>query len=245
MKKVYFSLKSKEKKINKTFNHISKKYDIINKILSLGLDFFWRKKSIFLLSQIKNRKIQKILDIATGTGTFAILLANQFNKAKIIGLDPSIQMIKIAKNKIENNYLKKKIKFIKGYSQNLPFEDNTFDLATVSFGLRNFQYIHISIKEIFRILKPFGYLEILEFSYPSNSLIKKVYNFYSNVVISNLGGFLSNNYFAYNYLKESIKNFSFNGNKMKKLLNYHNFDVFCIKKLTFEVVSIYLSRKNT
>ncbi|WP_185853260.1 bifunctional demethylmenaquinone methyltransferase/2-methoxy-6-polyprenyl-1,4-benzoquinol methylase UbiE [Blattabacterium cuenoti] len=234
----------KEEKIKNMFDHISHKYDLINHILSFGIDFFWRRKIIHLLDKFnKRKKIQNILDLATGTGDLAILLANKFDNASIIGLDPSEKMLKVAQKKIKNNFLEKRIKLIQGYSQHLPFENGTFDAVTIAFGIRNFQYIHLSIKEIYRILRPLGILGILEFSKPSNYWIKKIYCFYSHFIMNKIGNFLSNNHFAYNYLKESIRSFSYCGKKMNKLLKYHKFNTIYMQKLTFEIASIYLSNK--
>ncbi|WP_185872149.1 bifunctional demethylmenaquinone methyltransferase/2-methoxy-6-polyprenyl-1,4-benzoquinol methylase UbiE [Blattabacterium cuenoti] len=237
----------KEKKIKNMFNHIYKKYDLINHILSFGMDFFWRKKIIYLLYQFnKNQgiKIQNILDLATGTGDLAILLAKKFdNSSCIIGLDPSDKMLQIAHNKIQKNSLENRIKLIQGYSQHIPFKNETFDAVTIAFGIRNFQFLHLSLKEIYRILKPLGILGILEFSQPSNYWINKIYYFYTHFIMNKIGNFISNNYFAYNYLKESIQSFSFYGKKMNKLLKYHKFNTVYTKKLTFEVTSIYLSIK--
>ncbi|WP_113738130.1 bifunctional demethylmenaquinone methyltransferase/2-methoxy-6-polyprenyl-1,4-benzoquinol methylase UbiE [Blattabacterium clevelandi] len=235
------SISSEEDKLTKMFDSISSKYDFLNHILSFGIDILWRKKVINLL--IKNKKYKKILDLATGTGDLAILLAKKFKNSSIIGLDPSEKMLKIAKNKIKKNFLEKKITLIQGYSQNIPFENNTFDLVTIAFGIRNFQYIHLSFKEIYRILKPLGILEILEFSNPSNPYIKIFYHLYSHSILTRIGNFFSKNHFAYNYLQESIKYFTYYGNKMKKLLKYHGFQTYSTKELTFGIVSIYLSQK--
>ncbi|WP_185849153.1 bifunctional demethylmenaquinone methyltransferase/2-methoxy-6-polyprenyl-1,4-benzoquinol methylase UbiE [Blattabacterium cuenoti] len=238
----YF-LSSKEEKLKNMFDHIANKYDLINHVLSFGIDFIWRRKTIHLLYKFSKTKIPKILDLATGTGDIAILLANKFKDASITGLDPSDKMIKIAKQKIKNNFLEKKIKIIQGYSQNIPFQNETFDIVTIAFGIRNFQYIHHSIREIHRILKPSGILVILEFSKPSNYWIKKIYYFYFHFV-KKIGFFISKNHFAYNYLKESILSFPYWDKKMNNLLKYHKFDPIHIQKLTFGIVSLYLFKIN-
>ncbi|WP_185868955.1 bifunctional demethylmenaquinone methyltransferase/2-methoxy-6-polyprenyl-1,4-benzoquinol methylase UbiE [Blattabacterium cuenoti] len=243
------SIQEKEEEIKNMFDHISYKYDFINHILSFGIDFFWRKKIICLLDKFnkefnKGKKIKSILDLATGTGDLAILLANKFDNAScIVGLDPSEKMLKKAEKKIKNNFLEKKIRLIKGYSQYIPFSNETFDAVTISFGIRNFQYIHLSLREIYRILKPLGILAILEFSKPSNYWINKIYYFYSHFIMNRIGNFLSNNHFAYNYLAKSIQSFFYCENKMNKLLSYHKFNTIYIKKLTFEIASVYLSKK--
>lgn len=233
---------SKEKKLKNMFDHIANKYDLINHILSFGIDFVWRRKTIHLLYKFSEKKIQKILDLATGTGDLAILLANKFEHAYITGLDPSDKMLKIAEQKIKNNFFEKRIKTIQGYSQNIPFQNETFDIVTIAFGIRNFQYIHHSIQEIYRILKPSGILAILEFSKPSNYWIKKIYYFYFHFV-KKIGNFISKNHFAYSYLKESILSFPYCNKKMNKLLKDHKFNPIHVQELTFGIVSIYLVKK--
>ncbi|WP_185864955.1 bifunctional demethylmenaquinone methyltransferase/2-methoxy-6-polyprenyl-1,4-benzoquinol methylase UbiE [Blattabacterium cuenoti] len=239
----------KEKLIKNMFDHISIKYDFINRILSLGMDIIWRKKLVYLLNNFhKKKNFLNILDLATGTGDLTFLLSKIFTNSYIIGLDPSNKMLEIAKNKLNNSkniLIKKRIQFITGYSQNIPFKNKNFDIVTISFGIRNFQFLHLSLNEIYRILKNNGTLAILEFSIPSNFLIRKIYYFYNNLFMSNIGGFLSKNYSAFNYLKESIKHFNYSGEKMKKLLTYHNFNYVHMEKLSLEIASIYLSKKIT
>ncbi|QIK16516.1 bifunctional demethylmenaquinone methyltransferase/2-methoxy-6-polyprenyl-1,4-benzoquinol methylase UbiE [Blattabacterium sp. DPU] len=233
---------SKEKKLKNMFDHIANNYDLINHILSFGIDFIWRKKIIFLLSKFNERKVKKILDLATGTGDLAILLAHRFKHADITGLDPSNKMLEIAEKKIKKNFFENRIQIIQGYSQNIPFQNETFDIVTIAFGIRNFQYIHLSIREIYRTLKPSGILAILEFSTPPNFFIRKIYYLYFYFV-EKIGNFISKNCFAYNYLKESILSFPYHNKKMNKLLKYHKFSSIYIQKLTFGIVSVYLVKK--
>ncbi len=244
MKKIYNSTYNEEN-IKNMFNKISKKYDIINFFLSFGLDYLWRQQSVNLLKMkiIKHKNIYKILDLATGTGNLAIALAKKFKNSYVIGIDYSDKMIEIAKKKISLK-LKKRIKFIVGNSINIPFDNETFDIVTISFGIRNFTDIDNSIKEIYRVLKPYGIIDILEFSRPSNLFIRKIYYLYNYLITYKIGGLLSNNYYAYNYLQKSIKLFRYNGLYMKKLLEYHKFINIYIKQLTFGIVSIYLFNKN-
>lgn len=245
--KLFLIFSKKERKIIDMFDHISKRYDIINQILSFGIDSLWRKKAVCLLSEYTTKKYNKkkeknILDLATGTGDLAILLSKKFTDSTIIGLDPSEKMLKIAKEKIKNNLLIKKIKMIKGYSQNIPFKNEKFDIVTIAFGIRNFQYINCSIKEIHRVLKPSGILEILEFSIPENFLLKNIYYIYSHFILSKIGNLISGSKFAYDYLEKSIKLF-YQQNKINDFLKYHKFDIINIQKLTFGIATIYLSRK--
>ncbi|WP_238784942.1 bifunctional demethylmenaquinone methyltransferase/2-methoxy-6-polyprenyl-1,4-benzoquinol methylase UbiE [Blattabacterium cuenoti] len=241
-KKLFSISSKKEKKIINMFNHISIRYDVINHILSFGMDFFWRKKTVFLLKKYTKKKNNNILDLATGTGDLAILLANNFTNSTIIGLDPSDNMLRIARKKIIKKFLVKRIKIIKGYSQKIPFENEKFDIVTIGFGIRNFQFLIHSTKEIDRILKPSGILAILEFSIPNNLFLRKIYNIYSHFIVNKIGNFLSKNKFAYDYLEKSIKWFH-NNNQINTFLKYHRFNVFNIHKLTFGIATIYLSRK--
>jgi ubiquinone/menaquinone biosynthesis methyltransferases len=235
-------LSSKEEKLKNMFDHIANKYDLINRILSFGIDFIWRKKAIYLLDKFSKRKVQKILDLATGTGDVAILLAKKFKYANITGLDPSDKMLKIAQKKIKNNFLEKRIQTLLGYSQNIPLQDETFDIVTIAFGIRNFQYIYDSIQEIYRILKPSGLLGILEFSIPSNYWIKKIYYFYFRF-IEKIGNYISKNDFAYDYLIKSILSFPYYNKKMNHLLKCYKFDTIHMQKFTFGIVSFYLFKK--
>ncbi|WP_185877304.1 bifunctional demethylmenaquinone methyltransferase/2-methoxy-6-polyprenyl-1,4-benzoquinol methylase UbiE [Blattabacterium cuenoti] len=231
-------------KLINMFNDISKNYDLINSILSLGMDFNWRKKLVDLLKKkiLSQNNYINILDLATGTGELAFLLSKKFYRSNIIGLDPANKMLKIAKKKLYKKKIKN-ISFINGNSCNIPFNDEYFDIITISFGIRNFQHIHVSMKEIYRVLNPYGLLAILEFSIPSNIFIKKIYYYYNKIIVNTIGKLLSNNNYAYKYLCKSINSFYYYGNKMKKLLMYHNFNEISIKKLLFEIVSIYISNK--
>ncbi|WP_185877826.1 bifunctional demethylmenaquinone methyltransferase/2-methoxy-6-polyprenyl-1,4-benzoquinol methylase UbiE [Blattabacterium cuenoti] len=243
-----FSYES-EKKLKDMFDNISEKYDIINNILSFGLDSFWRKNVIDILKKFyvkRNYKHLKILDLASGTGELSFLLLNEFDGSKIIGLDPSKKMIKVAKKKLKkiNNNYKNNISFIKGYSQNIPFDNETFDIITISFGLRNFQFIHKSFKEMYRVIKSYGKLIILEFSKPNNIFFRNMYYLYNKLFMIKIGGFLSKNYCAYNYLNKSIYFFSFDEKRIKNIFQNENFILINTKKLTFGIASIYFLEKN-
>jgi demethylmenaquinone methyltransferase/2-methoxy-6-polyprenyl-1,4-benzoquinol methylase len=155
----------KKEQVTKMFDTISKDYDGLNRVISFGIDIKWRKKVVKI---VKNGQPESILDIATGTGDLAINLA-ETNASRIVGLDISPGMLNIGKEKVKSKKLDSKIEMILGDSENMPFEDNTFDAITVAFGVRNFETLDNGLKEILRVLKPGGTFVILETSMPDKT----------------------------------------------------------------------------
>jgi demethylmenaquinone methyltransferase/2-methoxy-6-polyprenyl-1,4-benzoquinol methylase len=195
--------KSKKEQVANMFNTISPQYDFLNHLLSGGIDIIWRKKAIKLL---QNKGIKSMLDIATGTGDFAIE-ALKINPEKIIGVDISEGMLSFGQEKIRKMGLEKTIQLQKGDSEKLPFSDNSFDAVIVSFGVRNFENLQKGLSDMFRVTKPGGYCLILEFSNPRNFPMKQLYTFYSKYCLPFLGKMISKDPSAYSYLPESVKAF--------------------------------------
>ena len=166
--------KSKKEQVADMFDNIAPKYDFLNQLLSLGIHKSWRRKSINLLKEFHPKTI---LDIATGTGDFAIE-AIRLNPDKVVGVDISEGMMKLGTEKIKKLGLQNKIELKSGDSENLPFADNSFDAITVGFGVRNFENLEKGIQDIYRVLNNNGTLVILEFSKPKKFPIKGLYNFY-------------------------------------------------------------------
>ena len=152
---------SKKKQVEKMFDNISSNYDFLNHFLSFGIDHIWRRKTIRLMQSI-NPKV--ILDVATGTGDLAFAAEKKIDIDKIIGLDISNGMLEVGRKKIKNRDLENKLEFIQGDSENIPLQDNYFDAAMVSFGVRNFENLNLGLSEIKRVLKPKGAIYVLEFS---------------------------------------------------------------------------------
>jgi demethylmenaquinone methyltransferase/2-methoxy-6-polyprenyl-1,4-benzoquinol methylase len=171
--------------------------------LSGGIDIIWRKKAIKLL---QNKGIKTMLDIATGTGDFAIE-ALKINPEKIVGVDISEGMLSFGQEKIKKMGLEKTIQLQKGDSEKLPFSDNSFDAVIVSFGVRNFENLQKGLSDMFRVTKPGGYCLILEFSNPRSFPMKQLYTFYSKYCLPFLGKMISKDPSAYTYLPESVKAF--------------------------------------
>jgi len=195
--------KSKKEQVANMFNTISPQYDFLNHLLSGGIDIIWRKKAIKLL---QNKGIKTMLDIATGTGDFAIE-ALKINPEKIVGVDISEGMLSFGQEKIKKMGLEKTIQLQKGDSEKLPFSDNSFDAVIVSFGVRNFENLQKGLTDMFRVTKPGGYCLILEFSNPRKFPMKQLYTFYSKYCLPFLGKMISKDPSAYTYLPESVKAF--------------------------------------
>ncbi len=232
------SEKGKKEQIAQMFDNISVKYDFLNHFLSLGIDVQWRKK---LLKKIKGVNAQRILDIATGTGDLAIIMA-QNTAAEITGLDLSSGMLEIAQKKVYKNSLDNRIKLVQGDSENLPFQDHSFDVVTVSFGIRNFENLNKGLSEIYRVLKPGGTFFILEFAQPQYFPVKQLYRFYSKNILPAVGRFISKDHSAYTYLPESVKAFPY-GEKMVKILQHQPYQQVDRKALTFGIAMIYTAIK--
>lgn len=195
---------SKDKKfVANMFNDIAPIYDSTGHILSLGIDKIWRKKMKKKIAKMSICPIS-ILDIATGTGDLAIELSS-LKKCNIIGIDISQNMLAIAKEKVNKKQIQN-ITFVDGDAMQIPFPDNSFDVVTISFGIRNFENLEVGITEIKRVLKPNGAYFILELTRPSG-FVKHFYLFYLRHLLPTIGALFSKNKSAYVYLKETIHDF--------------------------------------
>ena len=229
---------SKKGQVEKMFNNISKEYDLLNRVISFGIDISWRKKIVKIL---KTKNPTNILDIATGTGDLAIELTKT-NAKKIIGLDISKGMLEVGIKKIKNKKLEQTIEMVIGDSEDLKYNDNFFDAITVSFGVRNFESLNSGLSEILRVLKPNGTLVVLETSNPTKFPFKQLYKFYSKFVLPQIGKAFSKDKFAYNYLSESSAEFPF-GKKFNNILNKIGFINIVDYPQTFGVATIYVASK--
>ena len=229
---------SKKEQIAAMFNSISGKYDFLNHFLSLGIDILWRKRAVRLL---KNHQPKLILDIATGTGDFAIE-ALSLNPEKIIGVDISEGMLSIGREKLIKKNLTDKIELLSGDSEVLPFEDNFFDAVIVSFGVRNFENLEKGLSDMLRVLKPGGKVVILEFSKPKSFPFKQIYQFYFQWILPKIGKLISKNHAAYTYLPDSVEAFP-DGDDFLNILNKIGFQKNQCTPLTLGISSIYYGSK--
>ena len=229
---------SKKDQVAKMFNNISRRYDFLNQLLSLGIDKMWRKKAIGVLKPLKPRTI---LDVATGTGEFA-LEALQLKPDKVVGIDIAEGMLEIGRRKILARNAAATIELMLGDSENIPFTENKFDAVTVAFGVRNFENLKRGLSEILRVLKPGGMVVVLEFSKPSKFPFKQVYNFYFRFILPKIGSIVSNDKAAYTYLPKSVEAFP-DGEDFLHILHDVGFKNTKCSSLTFGISSIYIGTK--
>lgn len=202
--KPYEANREKKEQVAEMFDNIAHRYDFLNHFFSLGIDKIWRKKAIHILDKSHPASV---LDVATGTGDFAIQYAGKNPTVKITGVDISAGMLEIGKKKLVKGKLNDRIVMVQADSEKLPFIDNTFDGYTVGFGVRNFQHLDAGLKEMLRVLKPGAMGVILEFSRPKKFPVKQLFGFYFKRIMPALGKLVSKDHRAYTYLPESVDAF--------------------------------------
>ena len=229
----------RKEQVTKMFDNISGNYDFMNRIMTFGIDVKWRKKVVKMVAETKP---ERILDIATGTGDFAIMLAD-IKPKQIVGLDISKGMLEVGKKKVKEKGLDDLIIMVLGDSENLPFDDNSFDAVTVGFGVRNFENLDKGLQEINRILRPGGIFVVLETSQPEKFPFKQLYKFHTKYIIPLLGKLFSKDQKAYEYLPQSAKAFPY-GKAFNNILKKNKFTSVYNYPLLFGAASIYKSFKN-
>lgn len=228
----------KKEQVTQMFDTISGEYDGLNRVISFGIDIKWRKK---VLKLVADTNPKNILDIATGTGDLAILMAST-SAEKIIGLDISAGMLEVGKQKIAQKNLQNKIEMVLGDSEEMPYPDNFFDAITVSFGIRNFENLDKGLSEILRVLKPKGIFVILETSVPVITPFKQGYSLYTKFILPVIGKLFSKDNVAYDYLSESASKFPF-GEVLNNILRKNGFIDVVAMPQTFGVATIYKATK--
>ncbi|MEY2692966.1 MAG: bifunctional demethylmenaquinone methyltransferase/2-methoxy-6-polyprenyl,4-benzoquinol methylase [Bacteroidota bacterium] len=229
---------SKKEQVAHMFDTISSNYDGLNRVISFGIDKKWRRKVVQLATA---NQPKLILDIATGTGDLALLMAKT-TAEKIIGLDISAGMLSVGQQKINQQKLDHKIEMLLADSENMPFDANTFDSITVAFGIRNFEHLEVGLTEILRVLKPGGTFVILETSNPTKFPFKQGYFFYTKYILPRIGQLFSKDNKAYGYLSKSAAAFPF-GTALCNILSSSGFTKVKAMPLTFGVATIYTATK--
>lgn len=229
----------KKEQVSLMFDRIAFRYDLMNRLLSFGIDTIWRKR---MLKVLYKRQPKRILDVATGTADVAIQLA-ALKPDKITGIDISAEMLHVGQLKLKEKKLDTLISLQQADAENLPFTDNKFDAITVAFGVRNFEDLEKGLKELHRVLKKDGMLVVLEFSKPRITPFRQMFHFYFTYICPLLGEWITHDKMAYTYLHRSVAVFP-DGKDFTDLLQKNGFESAQCTPLTFGISSIYTGIKH-
>lgn len=229
----------KAKQVEQMFDNIAPTYDKLNHRLSWDIDKGWRRKAI---RQLEPFAPQKLLDIATGTGDFAILAVEMLYQVEVTGIDLSEKMIEIGKQKVKNKGLENKISFHRDDCLNLSMESESFDAVTAAFGIRNFADLDKGLSEMCRVLKKGGHLSIVELTTPVSFPMKQLFRIYSHTVLPTYGRLISKDTSAYGYLTKTIEAFP-QGEQMVEILKKAGFAQASFRRLTFGICTMYFAEK--
>ena len=229
----------KAKQVEEMFDNIAPSYDKLNHRLSWNIDKGWRRKAIRQLAPFKP---QTLLDIATGTGDFAILAAEMLHPQKLVGADISEGMMEIGRKKVREKGLQDIISFDKEDCLHLSYQDETFDAVTGAFGIRNFASLDSGLREMQRVLRKGGHLSIVELTSPVSFPMKQLFHVYSHTVLPVYGRLISKDTSAYSYLTKTIEAFP-QGEQMVEILHKAGFSEASFKRLTFGICTMYFATK--
>lgn len=235
----YKAEESKKKQVERMFDNIAPKYDLLNRVLSLGIDIWWRRRA---LGYLRTKQPKEILDVATGTADVAIMAAKMLQPRRIVGIDIANQMLDIGREKIIRQGLAQVVELETGDSERLRFADASFDAVTVAFGVRNFENLPLGLSEMLRVLRPGGRAVILEFSRPHLFPFKQLYNAYFKYVLPLIGRLTSRDMRAYSYLFESVQAFP-EGPDFLTILSKTGYQNPQCERLTLGICSIYIAEK--
>lgn len=237
--KPYTAEGSKKEQVEAMFDHIAPRYDLLNRVLSMGIDKGWRRRAIRVLAET-NPKL--VLDVATGTGDLAIEIVQRTKAEKVVGLDLSREMLQVGKEKIGKRGLHGRIEMVHGDSEHITYPDNTFDAISVAFGVRNFEHLEEGLSEMHRVLKPGGKLVVLEFSQPYGFPFRQIFQLYFKYILPQIGRIASSDPAAYGYLYRSVQAFP-EGNAFVDILQANGFKNSQCTPLTLGVCSLYTGEK--
>lgn len=235
----YDNTRAKNGQVAEMFNEIAAQYDKLNSVLSLGIARYWRWDAMRVLRKYRH---DNIIDIATGTGDFAILASKMLKPQKITGVDISKEMMKIGQEKVARKGLSDTIVFEQQDSVSMSYNDNSFDAATISFGVRNFEDIDQSFTEILRVLKPGGLFLFLELTTPEITPMRQIYNSYTKFFMPLIAKIMKTEEKAYQYLPDSIAAFP-QGREMMLILKKNGFTNIRLRRYTLGAATLYLAEK--
>ncbi|MBK7093152.1 MAG: bifunctional demethylmenaquinone methyltransferase/2-methoxy-6-polyprenyl-1,4-benzoquinol methylase UbiE [bacterium] len=226
--------------VYRMFDKISTRYDLLNRVLSLGMDLYWRRVAI---RELDNEKHLRVLDLACGTGDIAMAAAKATTRRQVIGIDRAEQMLALAYSKVSRGLLSNQILLACGDGMNIPVADGSMDAATIAFGIRNMPDTSLCLGEMKRTLRTNGKLIVLEFSLPKNRILRSLHLFYLRRILPVIGRWLSGDNYAYSYLNKTIETYP-HGAQFVELMQKAGFtDVQC-RPLTLGIVSLYTGIKN-
>lgn len=228
-------VEGKAEAIEEMFDRVAPRYDLLNRVLSLGIDRYWRTRAVRLLA---DEQPARVLDVATGTADLAIQAERLLHPREIVGIDLSAEMLQYGRRKLDRIGLSPRISLVQGDAEDLPFPDDTFDAALVAFGVRNFEDLGAGLRGIQRVLRPGGRLVVLEFSRPRRFPIKQLYAWYSRHVLPRIGGALSPEQSAYEYLPSSVAAFP-DGSDFLNRMGDSGYTDLLWEPLTFGIASLY------
>lgn len=227
----------KKEDVASMFDAIAPKYDLLNRVLSLGIDRQWRRQAVKMAGHALQRPPRRILDVATGTADLAIE-ALKLGPEEVVGVDIAEEMLAVGRAKLRARHLEHRITLAYGDAEALAFEDGAFDVVLVAFGVRNFEDLGAGLRELRRVLRPGGALVVLEFSRPRAFPMKQLYGVYSRHVLPRVGRAVSGDSGAYEYLPESIRAFP-DGEDFLRVMGEAGFRSLKEKRLTFGIASLY------
>ncbi len=225
----------KRERVEAMFDAIAPRYDLLNRVLSMGIDQRWRTQAIRLLDADQPKRI---LDVATGTADLAIKAERLLHPRRVVGVDISAEMLRFGRDKLRDRGLSGRITLQQADAADLPFGDDAFDAALVAFGVRNFEDLEAGLRGIGRVLRPGGALVVLEFSHPRSFPIKQLYDVYSHHILPRIGQTVSQDSGAYRYLPESVAAFP-DGADFLARMQSAGFETLTWKPLTFGIASLY------
>ena len=228
-------VEGKAEAIEQMFDAVAPRYDLLNRVLSLGIDRYWRTRAVRLLT---DKQPARVLDVATGTADLAVKAERMLHPREVVGIDLSAEMLQYGRKKLDRLGLTPRISLVQGDAEDLPFPDNAFDAALVAFGVRNFENLEAGLTGIRRVLRPGAALVVLEFSRPRTFPIKQLYAWYSRHVLPRIGGALSPEQSAYEYLPNSVAEFP-DGPDFLDRMQRSGFADLLWEPLTFGIASLY------
>ena len=228
---------SKREQVERMFDRISPRYDLLNRLLSLGIDQRWRRR---VVRRLRADGVQQLLDVATGTGDLAIMAASAV--PRITGVDISAGMLEQGRRKLKEKGLEHQVELVQADGIALPFSDDRFDAVTVAFGVRNFEDLEGGIAEMQRVIRPGGHLHVLEFSKPRRTPFKELFRIYFHHILPFIGRLVSRDPAAYTYLPESVDAFP-EGPAFETILKRCGFTAISTRPLTGGIATLYSARK--